>query len=71
MATILDPISNAVHDTAATLISQQVPNKLAGAANSFVTAGFDTLTQVLTVVRDLTAPATSPTPSPATPTKVP
>jgi hypothetical protein len=64
MATILDPISNAVHDTATTLINQQVPNKLAGAANSFISAGFDTLTQVLTVVRDLTAPAPSPTPTP-------
>ena len=65
MATILDPLSNAVHDTAATLLAQQVPSKLAGAVNSFVGAGFDTLTQVLTVVRDLTAPATPPTPTPS------
>jgi len=67
MATILDPISNAVHDTAATLLDQQVPSKLASAVNSFVSAGFDTLTQVLTVVRDLTAPATPPAPTPAAP----
>jgi len=64
MATILDPISTAVHDTAATLLDQQVPSKLAGAVNSLVSAGFDTLTQVLTVVRDLTAPATPPAPTP-------
>jgi len=65
MATILDPLSNAVHDTAATLLAQQVPSKLDGAVNSFVGAGFDTLTQVLTLVRDLTAPATPPTPTPS------
>ena len=64
MPTILDPISNAVHDTAATLLDQQVPNKLASAVNSFVSAGFGTLTQVLTVVRDLTAPAAPPTSPP-------
>ena len=40
MATILDPFSNVVHDTAATLLDQQVPTKLAGAVNSFVSAGF-------------------------------
>jgi hypothetical protein len=70
MATILDPISNLVHDTAAMLLTQQVPSKLAGAVNSFVSAGFDTLTQVLTVVSDLTAPATPPAPTP-TPTPGP
>jgi len=64
MATILDPITNAVHDTAALLLSQQVPSKLASSVNSFISAGFDTLTQVLTVVSDLTAPATPPAPSP-------
>jgi hypothetical protein len=60
MATILDPISKAINDTAGTLIDQQVPGKLAGAVNSLVNAGFDTVTQVLTVVRDLTAPPTAP-----------
>lgn len=70
MAGILDPISNAVHDAAATLLDQQVPTRLAGAVNSFISAGFDTLTQVLTVVRDVTAPpasppAPTPTPSPS------
>ncbi len=70
MATILDPISKAVHDTAATLLDQQVPSKLAGAVNSLISAGFGTLTQVLTVVRDVTAPATPPTPTP-TPTPTP
>jgi hypothetical protein len=63
MATILDPISSAIHDTASTLISQQVPTKLAGAVNSLVSAGFDTITQVLTVVQNLTAPPPAP-PSP-------
>ncbi|HET6183643.1 MAG TPA: hypothetical protein VFA03_08615 [Acetobacteraceae bacterium] len=62
MTTILDPITKAVNDTAATLLDQQVPAKLAGAVNSLVNAGFDSVTQVLTVVRDLTAP--SPTPGP-------
>lgn len=60
MATILDPITKAISETAGTLIDQQVPAKLAGAVNSLVSAGFDTVTQVLTVVRDLTAPSSSP-----------
>lgn len=64
MATILDPFSNVVHDTAAALLNQQVPTKLAGAVNGFVSAGFDTLTKVLTVVRDLTVPRPTPSPTP-------
>ena len=67
MATILDPISTAVHDAAETLLDQKVPDRLAGAVNSLVSAGFDTVTQVLKVVRDLTAPSASPSPTP-TPT---
>jgi len=63
MASILDPISNVVHDTASTLLNQQVPAKLAGAVNGFISAGFDVVTQVLTVVRDLTAPTTTPAPT--------
>ena len=64
MATILDPISTAVHDTAETLLDQKVPDRLAGAVNRLVGAGFDTVTQVLKVVRDLTAPSASPSPTP-------
>jgi hypothetical protein len=67
MASILDPISIAVYQTASTLLTQQVPNKLAGAVNNVVNAGFDALTQVLTVVQDLTAPSSgssSPPPGP-------
>lgn len=64
---ILDPISNAVHDAAATLLDQQVPTKLAGAVNGFISAGFSVVTQILTVVRDVTAPTTPPTP-PSSPT---
>jgi hypothetical protein len=69
MATILDPISNAVHDAAETLLDQKVPDRLAGSVNSLVNAGFNTITEVLKVVRDLTAPSTSssstPTPTPS------
>ena len=60
MATVLDPITKAVNETAAKLLDQKVPDKLAGAANSLVNAGFGTMTQVLTVVRDLTAPSSTP-----------
>lgn len=63
MATILDPLTTTVHDTAAALIDQQIPTKLATAVNGFVTAGFGIVGDVLTIVRDLTAPST-PTPGP-------
>jgi hypothetical protein len=62
MATILDPISKAIHDTAATLLDQQVPTKFANAVSGLVTAGFDVVGNVLTIVRDLTAPAAPPPP---------
>lgn len=64
MASILDPIG-IVHTTAATLLDQNVPTKLASAVNGLVSAGFDTLKQVLTVVRDVTAPASSSPPAPS------
>jgi len=60
MASILDPIIKAIHDSAVTLLDQQVPTKLANSVNSFVTAGFDVATNVLTIVRDLTTPAAPP-----------
>jgi len=60
VATILDPITNTIHDTAAALIDERVPDKIAGAVNGFVTAGFGVITDVLTIVRDLTASSPAP-----------
>ena len=68
MASILDPINNLVHGAASTLLDQQVPTKLAGAVNGFISAGFTVVTQVLTVVRDLSASTTpAPTSTPTNP----
>jgi hypothetical protein len=62
MATILDPVTKAVHDAAAALLDQQVPATFATAGNSIVDASFGAVGGLLTIVRDLTAPAAPPPP---------
>lgn len=62
MASILDPVTNAVHDTAKALLDNQIPTKLAGFVNDTVTSGFGIVGDVLQIVVDLTAPATPPGP---------
>lgn len=63
MASILDPVTNVVHDTAKALLDNQIPTKFAGLVNDAVTSGFGIVGDMLQIVVNLTAPPTTPTPS--------
>lgn len=56
MASFLGSIGQLVHDTATTLIDNQVTTRLATAASDLVTTGFKVVEDVLKVAQDLTAP---------------
>jgi hypothetical protein len=60
MASIFSPVGTLIHDTAAALIDKQIPDKLASTINGFVTSGFQVVSDVLGVVRDVTKPTTAP-----------
>jgi hypothetical protein len=62
MATILGPVGRLIHETAAGLIDNQVPDKLASTVNGFVTSGFGIVTDLLKITRDITKPDSEPTP---------
>jgi hypothetical protein len=54
MATILDSVRRAVHDTSAALIDNDVPAKISDLVTSSVNSGFAIVRDLLTIVRDLT-----------------
>lgn len=56
MATILGPVGEVVHDAAAALIDNQIPKKLSDSVSAFAASGFTIVNDVLTILRDLTAP---------------
>jgi len=59
-SSILDPLRNAVHDTAQALLTKDIPTKLADLVNSAVTSGFGIVGDTLQIVSDLTAPPATP-----------
>ncbi|MBY0332005.1 MAG: hypothetical protein K2X49_15185 [Acetobacteraceae bacterium] len=72
MATVLGQfglgaVDKLVHDTAAALLAKDVPGKLAGTLGSAITAGFGVVSDVLEIVRDVTAPEPAPPPAPPGP----
>jgi hypothetical protein len=57
MASILSPITTLIHDTAAALVDKQIPDKVATTINGFVTSGFQVVSDLLSVVSEVTKPA--------------
>lgn len=66
MATIFSSLRKLVHDTAAGLVEDQIPTKIADAVNSLVTSGSGIITDLLRIVRDLSSPDTPAPPAPGT-----
>ena len=62
MASILDTVTGAVHDTAQALIDHNVPAKLGDLVTTAVTSGFGIVGDALKIVVDLTAPPSPPGP---------
>ena len=60
MASILDSVTGAVHDTAKALIDNNIPTKLADLVGAAVTSGFGIVGDALKIVADLTAPPAAP-----------
>jgi hypothetical protein len=63
MATIFSSLRQLVHDTAAGLIEDQIPTKLANTVNSLVTSSFGIITDLLSIVRDLSKSDTQAPPA--------
>ncbi|MDA8051267.1 MAG: hypothetical protein M0002_14910 [Rhodospirillales bacterium] len=60
MARILGPVGELVHDAAAALIDNKIPQKISDSVTGFVSAGFGIVNDVLGIVRDLTKPEAAP-----------
>jgi hypothetical protein len=60
MATILETVKGAVHDTAKSLIDNKIPTKLANFVSTTATSGFGIVGDALQIVVDLTAKPTPP-----------
>lgn len=68
MAAILTSVRQLIHGTSAGLVDNKIPTKLSTAITDLVTSSFGIANDVLTIVRDVTAPeATQPQPQPQSP----
>jgi hypothetical protein len=57
MATVLDSVRRAVHDTSAALIDNNIPAKISDLVTSTTNSGFTIVRDLLAIVRDLTEDA--------------
>jgi hypothetical protein len=64
MATTFGSVRQLVHDTAAGLVDNAIPTKIAGSINGLVTSGFGIVTDVLAILRDLMKPDPPTPPAP-------
>lgn len=63
MASLTGSIGKLIYGTATALIDNEVPAKVSSAITTAVSAGFGTLTDVLKVVQEMSAPADAAKPS--------
>jgi hypothetical protein len=56
MATLFGSLKGLVHDTSAALVDKEIPSKLSETFSGFLKSGFGIVDDVLTILRDLTAP---------------
>lgn len=60
MAMVSSALGQLVHDAAAALIDNKIPEKLSDSVTGFVSAGFGIMSDVLVIVRDLAKPEAAP-----------
>jgi hypothetical protein len=60
MATIFGSVQKLIHDTAQSLLDNNVTADMSNMVTSFVSSGFGVVIDTLKVVRDVTAPAPPP-----------
>ncbi len=64
MATIFGSIQKLIHDTAQSLLDNNVTGDMSNMVTKLVTSGFGVVDDALKVVRDVTAPPPPPPPGP-------